>query len=155
MKAFLTLAVFGTLSATSLSAKPLAVATQSGGFCHLQCPTTSITIHENGAVVAQTEVFVPEHKVSKATIAQVSSKVIAAIKKDIEAAAAVPLVDPDPEGPFCADIPEQSFSIVKHGKMIEIGKQRDCHDFVLESYEASGIITALKGFVFLNNYSQI
>jgi hypothetical protein len=135
------------------NAKPLAFVKQSGGFCHSQCPTTTITIHDNGLVVAEVETFVPASKLVKVTISQLSQRVIKAIKKDIELATAVALVDSKPEAPFCADIPLRSFNVIKGTQTIEIGAERDCHDFLLESYEATGIVTTLKGLVFLNNYS--
>lgn len=136
------------------SAKPLAFVKQSGGFCHPQCPNTTITIHDSGLVVAETESFVPASKLTKTNIAQLGQHVIRAIKKDIELATAVALVDSNPEAPFCADIPSKSYNVVKGAQTIEIGAERDCHDFLLESYEATGIVTALKGLVFLNNYAQ-
>jgi hypothetical protein len=140
--------------AGSAFAKPLAFVKQSGGFCRTQCQSTVITIHDTGDVVAETETMQPSSKVTKATIAQLSAAVIRAIKRDIELATAVPLVDSKPSAPLCADLPSKSYNILKANQTIEIGAEKDCHDYLLESYEATGIVSTLKGLVILNNYSK-
>lgn len=140
--------------ASSAIAKPLAFVKQSGGFCRTQCQTTIITIHDTGDVVAETETFQPSSKVTKATIAQLSARVIRAIKRDIELATAVPLVDSKPSAPLCADIPAKSYNILKGNQTLEIGAEKECHDYLLETYEATGIVSTLKGLVILNNYSK-
>ncbi len=154
MIALSTMLVMSFVHASPASAKALAFVKQSGGFCHQQCPSTTITIHDSGLVVAETETFVPTSKVTKVTLSQLSQRVVKAIKKDIALVTAVSLVDSKPEGPFCADIPLKSYNVIKGSQTIEIGAERDCHDFLLETYEGSGIVTALKGLMFLYNYSQ-
>lgn len=150
-------AFFATLllfAANQASAKPLAFVKQYGGFCHMQCPSTTLTIHENGQVIVERQTFYPEATTTKTQIASLGKKILAVVKADITKVTAVNLVDGNPDGPMCADIPVKSYQVIKDGKEVEIGAERDCHSFFLESYEATGLVETLKSLNSLYNYSQ-
>ncbi len=140
--------------ASTASAKPLASMIQAGGFCAEQCPTTTLTIHDNGQVIVERKSFFPKPATSKFVLATLNKKIIAVVHSEIAKATAVKLVDTNPEAPICMDIPAKTYQVVKNGQTIEIGADRDCHSFVLESYEATGLVETLKSLANLNNFAQ-
>lgn len=142
------------LLASAAQAKPLAIVKQFGGFCHISCPSTTITVDEKGSVNVEVQTFTPA-KIERYTLAKLNAeKVIAAIQRDIEKVAPAKLVDTDPEGPICMDIPQVRYSVIKNDEEIVIGEDRECKEFRLETYEATGTASVLKSLMGMHNFAQ-
>lgn len=142
------------LLTTAASAKPVAILEQSGGFCAERCPSSTISIEESGLVSVVRTSYFPAVKTERYTLAKLNSKIVEAIKRNWANVAPAQLVDLNPEGPICADIPMVRYSVVKDGQPIVIGEDRDCKEYRLETFEGIGIATVLKSVLELDNFAR-
>jgi len=151
MKKILLLAAF--LLASVASAKPMAFLKQSGGFCPGVCPSASLTVEENGTVYVEIQKYVPTPSVERKVLLRLGKDIVMAMKRDIESISAVELIDLDEGQPICADIPELLYTVVKGNQKIDIGMDRDCHEYRLADFKGTQIADMLRSFLNLHYYS--
>src|SRR6478735_7588426 len=116
---------------SALSAKPIAMLQQSGGFCPGQCPSTSLSIEDNGQVIVQIQKYVPTPSTERKVLLSLSKDALDVVQKDVRSIqpAILEMIDLDEDKPMCADIPMTTYTIVQSKQKIDIGYDRDCHKF--------------------------
>ncbi len=151
MKRLLLLSLF--FMASVATARPVAFLKQSGGFCPGTCPTASITVENNGTVFVEIQKYVPTPSLERKVLLRLGKDMTLALQKDIASIRVDDLVDTDEGQPFCADVPEQLFTVVQGEQKIDIGYDRDCHKFRMANFHGSQIVDLLKSFLQMHYYT--
>lgn len=142
------------LFASVASAKPMAFLKQSGGFCPGTCPSASLTVEENGVVMVEIQKYVPTPSVERKVLLRLGKDIVSAMQRDIQSITAADLIDLDEGQPICADIPQLLYTVVKGDQKIDIGMDRDCHQYRLADFKGTQIADMLRSFLNLHYYAQ-
>ncbi len=142
------------LLTTAASARPLAFLKQSGGFCPGTCPSSSLTIEDNGTVYVEIQKYVPTPSVERKVLLRLGKDLTNALQKDIQSIAIAELIDTNEGAPICADAPEFLFTVVKGNQKIDIARDLDCHKYILANFQGTQIVDMLRSFLTLHYYSQ-
>jgi hypothetical protein len=137
------------------SARPIAFLKQSGGFCPGTYPSASITVEDTGLVIVEIQKYVPTPSIERRVILQMGRELVNAMKRDINSIQVEKLVDMDEGMPFCADIPEHLYTVVRGVQKIDIGLDRDCHKFRMANFHGTQLVDMLKSFLDMHYYSLL
>lgn len=141
------------LLATGASAAPVAVVKTSGGFT----PTprsTVLTLDADGTLTLTKTVGSwnsTEVTSTSVEVAKLNTSIVKAIVDDVAEANNTNVVAENPEAPECMDAPSTTYSVVKDGALVLIGKLQNCKPYSLEDYQGQ---TAMRLLESLKTLSQ-